>query len=305
MNEIEQDRIRGCAVGAVCGDALGMPLEFAPPNPLDALVREMISGRLPAGSFTDDTEMALAVAESLLATHDLDPSDLARRFLIWYKTNPPDVGLFTSMVLQGVLQGLGWQEAARRAQEHSPHSASNGSLMRCWPVAIARWRDWQRLLAESALQSRVTHPHPDCVAACVFVNAMIYEMIHGVHKTDALGICLELDLPEELRTVIRMAPSRNRGALRNTGWVHHTMEAVVWGLVNTDTFEDALVEVVNLGSDADTAGTVVGALAGAYYGLGAIPDRWVKTICGLWLPRTGIKIGAGEIITMADRLSGL
>ncbi|HOD45381.1 MAG TPA: ADP-ribosylglycohydrolase family protein, partial [Anaerolineaceae bacterium] len=62
MNEIEQDRIRGCAVGAVCGDALGMPLEFAPPNPLDALVREMISGRLPAGSFTDDTEMALAVA---------------------------------------------------------------------------------------------------------------------------------------------------------------------------------------------------------------------------------------------------
>jgi ADP-ribosyl-[dinitrogen reductase] hydrolase len=63
--------------------------------------------------------------------------------------------------------------------------------------------------------------------------------------------------------------------------------------------------VVNLGSDADTAGTVVGALAGAYYGLGAIPDRWVKTICGLWLPRTGIKIGAGEIITMADRLSGL
>ena len=121
---------------------------------------------------------------------------------------------------------------------------------------------WQRLLAESALQSRVTHPHPDCVAACVFVNAMIYEMIHGVHKTDALGICLELDLPEELRTVIRMAPSRKRGALRNTGWVHHTMEAVVWGLMNTDTFEDALVEVVNLGSDADTAGTVVGAATG-------------------------------------------
>ncbi len=305
MNEIEQDRIRGCAVGAVCGDALGMPLEFAPPNPLDALVREMISGRLPAGSFTDDTEMALAVAESLLATHDLDPSDLARRFLIWYKTNPPDVGLFTSMVLQGVLQGLGWQEAARRAQEHSPHSASNGSLMRCWPVAIARWRDWQRLLAESALQSRVTHLHPDCVAACVFVNAMIYEMIHGVHKTGCAR-----DLPGT-GSARRTADSDldgsipEAGALRNTGWVHHTMEAVVWGLVNTDTFEDALVEVVNLGSDADTAGPVVGALAGAYYGLGAIPDRWVKTIGGLWLPRTGIKIGAGEIITMADRLSGL
>ncbi len=91
-----------------------MPLEFAPPNPLDALVREMISGRLPAGSFTDDTEMALAVAESLLATHDLDPSDLARRFLIWYKTNPPDVGFVHFNGVAGCAAGT-WLGGSRQA----------------------------------------------------------------------------------------------------------------------------------------------------------------------------------------------
>ena len=83
-----RDRIRGVAVGAAAGDALGMTLEFKSKRPHDQLVREMLPGRLPAGTFTDDTEMALALADSLLAQRPLDPADLARRFVAWYAAEP-------------------------------------------------------------------------------------------------------------------------------------------------------------------------------------------------------------------------
>ncbi len=89
------DRLRGIAVGAAVGDALGMPLEFGLASPANDLIRGMRPGRLPAGSFTDDTEMALALAESLLAHPELDSDDLAHRFLDWYERNPEDVGVLT------------------------------------------------------------------------------------------------------------------------------------------------------------------------------------------------------------------
>ena len=86
MDAAIRDRIRGCAVGAAVGDALGMPLEFGPRRDVDRLVRDMQAARLPAGSFTDDTEMALALAESLVARSPLDPADLAQRFVAWYRS---------------------------------------------------------------------------------------------------------------------------------------------------------------------------------------------------------------------------
>ena len=99
------DRARGCAVGAAVGDALGMPLEFGPRQPLGGLVWEMRPGRLPAGTFTDDTEMALAVADSLLACSVLDGKDLAQRFVAWYRAGPADVGIHTRAVLSRMATG--------------------------------------------------------------------------------------------------------------------------------------------------------------------------------------------------------
>src|SRR5512136_110061 len=101
QNDI-QDCLRGVAVGAAIGDALGMPLEFGPAIPLDWLVRTMKPGRMPAGTFTADTEMALALADSLLAHRPLDPADLAARFVAWYHAGPPDVGSHTASVLRRI-----------------------------------------------------------------------------------------------------------------------------------------------------------------------------------------------------------
>ena len=301
---LARDRARGAAVGAAIGDALGMPLEFGPRRPADRLVRDMVSGRLPAGTFTDDTEMALALADSLLAHRPLDPTDLARRFVGWLQSAPSDVGIHTRNVLSRFAARQPWEEAVAAAQRQRPDSAGNGSVMRCWPVALVHWNDLDSLLAGSRLQSRVTHPHPECEAASVFVNALIYGLLHGLPPAGAVDRALEaVDVPAPLRAAIEQAPSRSRDELQNSGWVRHTVESAVWGLLTTGTFEEALVQVVNLGNDADTAGAVAGALAGAAYGMDAIPLRWRQVLHGEWPPGSGARWQTNDLIALADRLT--
>ena len=169
-----RDRARGCIVGAAMGDALGMPLEFGPRQPAGRLVREMQPGRIDAGAFTDDTEMALALADSLLAHCPLDPADLARRFVAWHQAGPSDVGIHTRSVLSRIAAGEPWEQVVEMVQRARPDSAGNGSVMRCWPVALPHWNNLERMLADSRLQSRVTHPHPECIEGSGFVNAAIH-----------------------------------------------------------------------------------------------------------------------------------
>jgi ADP-ribosyl-[dinitrogen reductase] hydrolase len=305
MNLQTTHRLRGVAVGAAVGDALGMPLEFDLASPPGKLIREMHAGRLPAGNFTDDTEMALALAESLLALRMLDPQDVSTRFLDWYKRRPPDVGIHTTNVLDCIEQGETWENAAVVVQKRYPDSAGNGSVMRSWPVALMCWHDEEMLYTWSRLQSRVTHTHEECIAGCAFINSMIAQMINGTAPFDAYQRALaQVDMPEGLRQTIRLAPRRKRDELRNTGWVRHTVESALWGLLNTDTFEDALVQVINLGADADTAGAVVGALAGAAYGLEAIPEAWKIMLRGEWPLQSGSILRLTDFITLADHLAG-
>lgn len=301
-----ESRLWGCAVGAAVGDALGMPLEFGPPQPANRLVRQMQPGRLPAGSFTDDTEMALALAESLLAHCPLDPEDLAGRFAAWYRSGPADVGIHLGEVLRRIAGGEAWSVAVAAVQARKPDSAGNGSAMRCWPVAVAHPDDLPALLADSRLQSRVTHPHPECVAGSAFINAAIYFLLHDATPQEAVTRAIDAipDLPPGLLQAIRAAPGLSRSQLDNGGWVRRTVESAVWGLLTTGSFEEAVIQVVNLGNDADTAGTVVGALAGAAYGLKAIPQRWREELRGELPWQRGRIWQAQDLIDLAGRLAG-
>lgn len=302
----KESRLWGCAVGAAIGDALGMPLEFGPPQPVERLVREMQPGVLPAGTFTDDTEMAVALAESLLARWPLDPADLAERFVAWYKAGPPDVGIQTGQVLGRVARGEVWSAAVGAVQAGRPDAAGNGSVMRCWPVALAHWDDLPALLADSRLQSSVTHPHRDCVAGSALVNATIYFLFHDATPWEAVTQALDAvcDLSPGLKQVVEAAPGLSRPELKNSGWVRHTVESAIWGLLTTHSFEEAVVRVVNLGNDADTAGAVVGALAGAAYGLEAIPRRWREALRGELPWRRGRMWRAEDLVELAIQLAG-
>ena len=304
IDEDIRDRLRGVAVGAAIGDALGMPLEFGPAIPPDRLVRTMQPGRLPAGAFTDDTEMALALADSLLEHAPLDADSLARHFVAWYRTGPSDVGIQTSDALGRIARGSPWQTAVDAVQRSKPDAAGNGSVMRCWPVALAHWDDLEHLLVDSRLQSLVTHPHPECVAASAFVNATIHHLVHGVEAHAAVGQAIDqVEMPPALRQAIEAASAKRRGELPNSGWVRHTVESAIWGLLTTSSFEEAVVQVVNLGNDADTAGAVAGALAGAAYGLEAIPAVWRAALRGEWPLRSGERWEAARLVALADRLT--
>jgi len=282
-----------------------MPLEFGPARPADRLVREMLPGRIPAGSFTDDTEMALALAESLLTNRPLNPEDLAQRFVTWIESHPPDVGIHTASVLWRFADGEPWETAVAAVQAHNPGSAGNGSVMRCWPVALAYWDDLDRLLDDSVLQSRITHPHPECNAGSAFVNATIYHLLHDLSPENAVAQALDdAAVPAALRAVIIAAPGKDRRDLPNSGWVRHTLESAVWGLLTTYNFEDAVVNVINLGNDADTAGAVVGALAGAAYGLDAIPRRWRTALRGEFPLGSGRIWHTADLVTLAEQLAG-
>ena len=281
--------------------------------PLYNLESEMVKGPLPAGNFTDDTEMALALAESLLLVNPLDSQDLAGRFTAWYQSGPGDVGIHTKHVLNLIAGGMPWQQASQTVQSANPESAGNGSLMRNWPIAIACWDSPALLIAESRLQSEITHPHPDCVNACVFMNLILRELIHRGSNTPpdaALRLAIsnaadQVSLGEELRMVVDLSPVRTREELRNSGWVRHTIESSLWAVLNTRSFEEALVQAVNLGDDADTTGAVTGAIAGALYGLGAIPHRWKKAIHGEYPIKSGKLWFMQDFIQLADQLANL
>ena len=107
----------------------------------------------------------------------------------------------------------------------------------------------------------------------------------------------------ELHAVIQSAPTRTRTELKNSGWVRHTLEAAVWRLLTTDRLEDAVVQVVNLGNDADTAGSVVGALASAAYGLEAVPTNWLEVLRGEGLLHGGRWMKCQDLILLADKLA--
>ncbi len=300
------DRLRGMAVGAAIGDALGMPLEFGPKRAPGDFVTELLDGRLPAGSFTDDTEMALALAESLLTHNPLDPADLAHRFVDWMQADPPDIGIHTRNVLERIKSGEPWDEAVEAVRTARPESAGNGSVTRSWPVVLAHWDDLDNLLVDSWTQSRITHPHRECLQASAYINVAMYHMLRGKDPASALlEATLIVRLNEEFMNYVRGASYMGRQFLENSGWVRHTIQSAVWALLNFDTFEEIVIQAVNLGNNADSTGAVVGAMAGAYYGLEAIPTRWREALRGEWPVGSENIWHETNLIALTNQLVGL
>ena len=185
--------------------------------------------------------------------------------------------------------------------------------MRCWPIAIACWDNSAYLVAGSRLQSEVTHFHKDCVDACVFTNLLLSSIVNGRRNAPPEALLREgiassvekVSFDPDFRTVIDLAPVRSRKDLPNTGWVRHTLESALWAVLTTHSFEEALVQAVNLGNDADTTGSVAGAIAGAMYGMDAIPSRWKDLLHGEYPLRSKHLWFCNDFAKLADDLAAL
>ena len=300
-------RAAGCLAGVAVGDALGGPLEGydtepagrQPAQPRDKAGRDFKS--IAPGDTSDDTALTRVVAESIVARRKLDPADLAARLAYWFHHDGLGIGSHTENVLTRISRGEDWEQAALEVQAEQPDSAGNGSLMRCAPVGLFRFRVQEMLVEDSRLSSRVTHPHSYCQWSCVFVNLMIAELLAGNIVPGAFASVMDFcssrdDFPEEiLERAHRATRTHNSNDLNPTGFVLDSFECSLWALLRHRNFAQSLSAAVSLGGDADTIGAITGALAGAAYGLHAIPGRWLVQVSG-WLKLQDIAI---EIITFS------
>jgi ADP-ribosyl-[dinitrogen reductase] hydrolase len=295
-----EERYLGCLIGLACGDALGGPVEFATREQMDERyprgLREFIGGGwldLAPGEITDDTQMALDVARSLCAHPDGDMQDLAGRFLVWRNSDPKDIGNTTRDALDRLAGGMCWEEAGEQTYRHrGPRdSAGNGSIMRCAPVAL-RFRTHSNRLRDCSIDvARITHANPLCTWSSVAVNQTIAALLNGAPIQQAMDGSTDGIESDDVRAAIERARTSHRDAIASGGYVLDTLTAALWSLLRTDSFEESVVIAVGLGGDTDTTAAVAGALAGAHYGYGAIPDRW----------RNAVQYG-DELATLAGRL---
>ena len=285
------DRVEGSLLGLAVGDALGSQVEFAPPGSFDP-VTDLAGGgpwHLPVGAWTDDTSMALCLADSLIAGRGFDPVDQLDRYVRWWRTG------YRSAIGHCFDIGGTTAEALRRFEQSrnpycgstDPHKAGNGSLMRLAPVPLFFHRTPVEAITWAGQSSRTTHGARTCVDACRYAAGLIVGALAGATKEELLGPAFApvdgLWMREPLTARINAVAGgsfkqKQPPAIRGTGYVVDTFEAALWAFWTTDTFTDGVLAAVNLGDDADTVGAVYGQIAGAYYGVDAIPRDWRERI---------------------------
>ena len=264
------------------GDAVGTTLEFQHRDAQPRLV-DMIGGgpfELQPGEWTDDTAMALALAENLASAEALDCRDLMDRFVGWWNHGDYsctercfDIGHATNQALDRYLQ-----TGNPLAGSTDPRSAGNGSLMRLAPVAVRFWNDRSRLGSTAAEQSRTTHAAAEAVDACRGYAEMLADAIAGRPRAHLLAPRRFNGAPAIAHVLAGSWRRLSRDTIRSSGYVVHTLEAAIWSVARTVGFSDAVLLAANLADDADTVAAVAGQLAGALYGLTGIPERWIDRL---------------------------
>jgi ADP-ribosyl-[dinitrogen reductase] hydrolase len=296
LREVE-GRYVGCLLGMAIGDALGMPVEFLGPEDIrrrfgrvtDFLpMPESRSGHhLQAGQYTDDTSLMLRTVESIIEKEDIEPEDIAMRFVKWFASadrSKRRAGRTTSQAIMSLIKGVHWQASGIVGTE-----ASNGSVMRIAPIGLANLYDLETLAEDAKTISTITHAHPEAVAACraisfaiallaavgCDVNKLLDRTVQFVHGTTVaerllrVKELLSMDIPTE-------AALAELGTKSNA--IQTTASAFFCFLKAPNNFEEAVISAVMGGYDTDTTAAVTGSLSGAHVGMAGIPRRWVERV---------------------------
>ena len=289
--KVQVQRGIGALVGSAVGDALGAPFEFGEagqysarfPEPVLGGTGEMIGGGpfdWAPGEFTDDTQMAVVLAQSLLACNGFDPSDLFGRWRVWARA-ASDVGILT----RTVFRQRDHEGAALAAHEaRNGLSAANGAIMRNTPVALFTLdRTVEDAWELSVQQAALTHYDPDCALAAGIQTLMLRAGIDGQDMFEALdaGLARIEDPTARDRWTELLGPAwtPDQAELHN-GTVWTCMAQAVWALRHGDNFAEVVVAAIELGADTDTVACVAGGLAGARWGIQGIPSRWTTYLHG-------------------------
>lgn len=281
-------RAAGMLLGLACGDAVGAPVEFKRRGTFP-LITDMRSGgkfRLHAGEWTDDTSMALCLADSLLACQGSNPEDQMMRYRRWVDTGyrscrPHPIGIGKT-ILKSLVHFQRTGEVFAGSTE--PKAAGNGALMRLAPVVLYYCYDRLEALKQCVISTRTTHGADECIAASILFGSLLFDALHG--KEPATDGLLVPDLDELIGEVPERIAAINRGDWRTkhrddivgSGYVVESLEAALWCFYHTNSFETAILMAVNLGDDADTTAAICGQLAGAVYMDSGMPKHWLKRL---------------------------
>jgi ADP-ribosylglycohydrolase len=308
LDALQRDRAAGVLLGAACGDALGVPYEFKPQLRADQQP-DMVGGGLgpyAPGEYSDDTQMAVCIAEVSASGADLRTAPaldlIAANFLRWKRDGASDIGNQTRQVLGAVYDGVGdglaaaMRDAAAELHRQTGRSAGNGSLMRTAPVALAHLHDPAALAEAARVVSELTHYDPLAGEACVLWCAGIRRaVLSGTFEGVREGLdLLPANRRDEWAGWITEAEVNAPDRFQPNGFVVPAFQAAWAAITRTPIpaenpdhgtaggqhLQNALRSAVRAGDDTDTVAAIAGALLGARWGHSAVPQAWQQVVHG-------------------------
>lgn len=295
MTDQRMKRMRGMFIGLAVGDALGAPVEFHAPGDFEPVtgMRGYGTHNLPPGYWTDDSSMALCLADSLLQEHRYDSFDVMNRYQRWavegYRSSTGvcfDIGNQVSSALVAYERSSWVSADAPRTS-----SAGNGSIMRLAPVVIAAMSARQSLQEARKLariSARETHYSVEAEDATEIFAEMLFRAVDASSKDQVLP---RGGVSETIEELVRAAGGLSAQDVTPSGYVLSTLQMAVWAFMTSDDFASGALICVNSGGDSDTVAAVYGQLAGAYYGLDGIPPQWLDEL-----------VAYSEILSVTDAL---
>ena len=281
-------RARGALVGLAVGDALGTTNEFQPAGSFEPIT-DMVGGGvfdLEPGQWTDDTSMALCLADSLLAQGRYDSFDVMERYDRWrkdgYRSSTGTCFDIGNQVMRSLWDFEVNQRVLRTAQRTT--SAGNGAIMRLAPVVIADFehREIREIVATAGLSARETHYSVEAEAATEVFAALLVGALLGWAPEHIINVGWASTGPafdEMAARVISTDPAERAAWEKNTsGYIVHGLRLAVHGLLDFGSFDEAVLAIANMGGDADTNAAIYGQLGGAHFGVEAIPASWRSTL---------------------------
>ncbi len=291
----KEELIKAVMIGHAVADALGVPVEFCTRESLQADpvtdMRGYGSYQVPAGAWSDDTSMSVAALD-VIANGELRYEEIMQNFVKWC-----DEGAFTPTgemfdiggTCRRAIQHFTWGASPLACGLAGPYDNGNGSLMRIHPFVLMAYfcralRDvWEPLVTNA---SSLTHAHERSVLACKIYAQILFSLMDDPSKESVLNALKEsrnrYSQSSEYGTYAKLLSddfvNTPVSEIKSSGYVVDTLEAAVWCLLTTDSYEDCVLKAVNLGMDTDTVGAVAGGLAGALYGYEAIPKKWRETL---------------------------
>ncbi len=290
-------KVKNGIIGFVVGDTMGVPVEF---NSRERLllnpVTEMLeygTHNMPKGCWSDDTSMTLATMDSIIKCKEINTNDMADKFIKWYRNGEYtatgimfDIGTTTQQALVKYQRGI---DIASKCGGEREYDNGNGSLMRMLPIAyycyLKGLEDTEILKIVKEVSS-ITHRHPISILGCYIYVRLAIELLKGKGLLQAYQEIKKLDylyftedtIYKYERILNNDIGLYNINEISSNGYIVSTLEAVIWSLINSKSFNETIIKAINLGEDTDTVGACVGGLAGIYYGIENINQKWKDNI---------------------------